>query len=334
MSRPYMRRNVAGLIAAACLSVTAVANAQGSGAVAQSLFEEGVRLMRAKRYAEACPKLAESQKLEPAGGTVMNLALCLEQEGKLASAYVAFDEALGRAKKDGNKQRADLADKRMAALRPRLSRAVVTVMKTEGASSIDVRFDGTPLGEQARDIAFFVDVGPHTVTAEAPGFKPFRGELNVDAAGKSYSLTVPALVPDPEAKKATASPTPTESDPPPKKEVVPARREEPAVAQAPTSERGPLPWILAGTSVVLLGTGAATGLLAFSKHSDSDAECPAGRCTAEGVRLEDQANTFAWIANVTIPLGVIAGAAGAYLFLKSPTRVAASMRGVVLYGAF
>jgi hypothetical protein len=328
-----LRPIVGGLVAVACLSIVAAADAQSSGAVAQSLFEEGVRLMRAKQYAEACPKLAESHKLEPAGGTVFNLALCLEQDGKLASAYVAFDEAVGRAKKDGNKQRADLAEKRMAALRPRLSRAVVSVTKPAGVSSLDVRFDGTPLREQAWGIVFFVDVGTHTVTAEAPGYKSFRGELRVEAAGQSYLMNVPALVPDPDAANAKASRT--DNDAAPKNEVARDKHEEPAaVGKPPPSERGPLPWILVGTGAALVGTGAVTGVLAFSKHSDSDAECPAGRCTADGVKLEDQANTFAWISNVTIPLGVIAGAAGAYLFLRSPARVAPTASGFVVYGAF
>jgi hypothetical protein len=105
-----------------------------------------------------------------------------------------------------------------------------------------------------------------------------------------------------------------------------------------------LPWILVGTGAALLVTGAVTGVLAISRHADSDRECPEGRCTADGVRFEDQANTFAWVANVTIPLGVIAGAAGAYLLLRNPTprpaatrpgaHIAPSSSGLVLYGSF
>jgi len=80
------------LLFAACLTHADAAFAQNSGA-AQSLFEEGVRLMKEKKYAEACPKLAESHKLEPGGGTDFNLAICPEGEGKPATAYVADDES-------------------------------------------------------------------------------------------------------------------------------------------------------------------------------------------------------------------------------------------------
>lgn len=323
-------RAIGAALAIACILQVGVAHAQGSErGVAQSLFEEGVRLMREKKYAEACPKLAESHKLDPAGGTILNLAICLEQDGKLASAYVAYDEALAHAQKDNNKQRAQTAEGRMAALRPKLSRVTITVAKpAEGAPKPEVHFDATTLSEPSWGVPFYADVGTHAITAEAPGYKPFRGELRVETAGKPYEMSVPALEKDPNVATAPQTSTPAADREP----QAPARADTATVE--PAASRGALPWVLVGTGAVLLGTGALTGILAFSKHSDSDAECPDGKCTAKGVDAESQANTFAWIANITIPLGVIAGAAGAYLFLKSPAKVAPTASGLVVYGAF
>src|ERR1700722_15525033 len=60
---------------------------------AASLFEEGRKLMADRRYSEACPKFAESERLAPSGGAVLNLADCLEKLGHLAGAWRRFNEA-------------------------------------------------------------------------------------------------------------------------------------------------------------------------------------------------------------------------------------------------
>src|SRR5215510_6829564 len=98
-------------------SANAVAQPSDSDrALATQLFKEGRDLMAQKKYAEACRKLEESQRLDPGGGTLLNLAICHESEGRSATAWAELTEALGIARRDGRIDREKLAQTRMTAL--------------------------------------------------------------------------------------------------------------------------------------------------------------------------------------------------------------------------
>jgi len=78
-------------------------------AAAQTLFDEGRRLMAAGKLADACPKLAESQKLDPGVGTQFHLSDCYERFGQTASAWAGFLEVAAAAKSAGQNDREKVA---------------------------------------------------------------------------------------------------------------------------------------------------------------------------------------------------------------------------------
>lgn len=130
LSRIRAARLVFIIVAAAAIAASAAPPSlaqvpAGNAAMAEALFREGQRLMFEKRYPEACPKLAESHRLDPAGGTLLTLAFCHEAEGRTATAWTEFREAEAVALREGRRDRQAAAREKADALEPRLSRLVI-----------------------------------------------------------------------------------------------------------------------------------------------------------------------------------------------------------------
>lgn len=169
------------------------ASAQTNAALAETLFQEGKRLMEEHKYAEACPKLQESQRLDPGTGTLLNYGLCLKELGKPASAWVVFNEAQASARAENRADRAALAKSeidKLAAIMPRIS---VVVPTDSDAPGLVVTLDGSTISVATRGVATPVDPGDHVVTASAPQRKKWTTTVSVPAAAQTYNVVVPVL---------------------------------------------------------------------------------------------------------------------------------------------
>src|SRR5262245_24720347 len=84
------------LLAAVLLLAARPARAQNES-LAEALFRDARAAMKAARYEEACPKFAESYRLDPSTGTLLNLALCEEELGHVATAWTKYNRLLDTA---------------------------------------------------------------------------------------------------------------------------------------------------------------------------------------------------------------------------------------------
>src|SRR5450755_1986438 len=73
----------------AAISVATAAHAD-TRAEAESLFREGRRAAEVGNYDTACAKFDARRKLDPAPGTLLNLADCEETRGQLTRAWHDF----------------------------------------------------------------------------------------------------------------------------------------------------------------------------------------------------------------------------------------------------
>lgn len=278
------------------LSFSFAARAQPSAAaVAQVLFEEGVALMEEHRLAEACPKLAESQRIDPGGGTLLNLGACWEGLGKFASAYATYNEAASAAVKDGRRDREEIARKKLVELRPKMS--YVRVAVSGPREGVEITLDDTRIGSAALGVPLPVDPGPHVLAARASGFRAYERRFEALPPGETTNLDVPAL--EPERR---------EPSPPP-------REETRAKPRSSGSHALVLPLGVLGGALVVLG--GVSGGVAFAEKAASDAGCPtATTCSEGGAAAMDRAVGFAWGSTVALGVGAAALATAAVLYFS------------------
>src|SRR5215204_2648434 len=99
LSRVVASRALLLTCAASLWLLPATAGAQERDpAAAQALFDQAKELIRQRKFAEACPKLQESNRLDPGIGTQFHLADCYEQSGRVASAWAAFLDVASQAR--------------------------------------------------------------------------------------------------------------------------------------------------------------------------------------------------------------------------------------------
>jgi hypothetical protein len=289
-------------------------HATDSKGAAESLFEAGRGAMARGNYEEACAKFEASNQLDPAVGTVLNLANCNEQRGRRALALEQFREVAARL--PSGDPRRPVALERLARLEAGVPRIALRLSHTAPAGAI-VILDGTVLPPQSLDALLPIDVGDHLVLVRASGRQERQYELNL-ADGQRVELALDAGA----ANQSSAVPPAAVTGQPARTEAGRPKETHPPVAG----------YVVGGIGLVALGASLTTGILALSKEKSLDGQCenkPSGGgryCTPDGLATADTGHTLAIVSDVTLGIGLAGVAAGAWLlfFHKETGTVSAS----------
>ena len=318
-----MKQRFLGSVAlAATLGLSAQATADvAQETLAETLYQAAVDHIRAGDYASACPKLAESHKADPAGGTVLLLAICYEKLGKTASAWIKFKEALAMARADRRADRERKAREYLDDLEPRLARVTVTMPdEVRTLPGFTVKVDGTQIPTISKSWTMPLDPGEHLVEAQATGRMPWSGKVTLKSDGQREPIGVPLLqpVPDekeppPRAKHVTApQPSPPPTAPPPAPDVAPTH---------PGRTQRTAAFVVGGAGLATMGVGSYFGVRALDKNDQARALCQETTCSdPDGVALSDAAMDHATRANVLFVVGGAALATGVVLYLTAPEQ--------------
>src|SRR5262245_12604205 len=97
----------------------------GDRAAAEALFEKGRAAMEKGDFNTACAAFAESNRLDPAPGTLFNQADCEEKRGHLATAWQLFDLTMSKIPEAD--ERRESVQERADALKERLPKLTITL---------------------------------------------------------------------------------------------------------------------------------------------------------------------------------------------------------------
>ncbi|HEY1814519.1 MAG TPA: tetratricopeptide repeat protein [Kofleriaceae bacterium] len=327
----------ASLVSMLVVSAVSSAHAQPAGAEAEVLFRQGRDLMAANKLAEACNAFAESQKLEPAVTTLLNLAGCREKLGQIATAWGLFLDAERQTRSAtdaAGQQLHGVALARAGKLETRVSKLTINVPQASQIDGLEITRGSDRIDGALWNRALPIDGGTFTITAHAPGTNTWSTQLTIAAESDTKTIDIPDLrnlprdlTPPPATPLATTAPTEIHETVP-----APSSRQSASIV---------LPIAVGGGAVVLLGGALAFDLWGSSTYNDAKAEM-----TSEARResLYNSANDKRYVADALGIAGIVGACAAVSLYVwqrhehsgsvAQTTRVFVSPGGIAISGGF
>jgi tetratricopeptide (TPR) repeat protein len=311
-------------LGAGVASFVHTAFAQTNEAVAESLFRDGKRLFQADDFEHACPKLAQSYQIDPAGGTVLLLAICYEKQGRFASSWARYNDALASARRDQRDDRERRAREGLASVEPKLSYLVLKLdPATQAIAGVKLAIDGADLPIIA-DAKLPIDPGPHTLAVHAPNYETWQSDITITGPSTTQNVAVPPLQAKPAAPPVSAAPAPASA--PVNSPLLDAN--PPSRERAENKNMRLVAYVMGGAGLAAVAVGSYFGVRAITLKNDANAICSAKQCLpsqAAAVPKSEDAVSSAHLADAFIGIGsavTISAAVLWYAYRNDPPDVA------------
>ena len=157
---------------------------------ADEKFEAARKLQAANDNAGACKLFAESYTLNPnAIGTILNVGLCAETEGRIATAIHYFSDARDRSREQNLSPQLAAAEEHLGKLEPRVPHLAIAFSENYPDGKLVVANKIVSV-VGASDV--LVDPGEVTVVMSAPGRVSYSTTIQIKEA-EHKALAIPAL---------------------------------------------------------------------------------------------------------------------------------------------
>lgn len=285
------------------------AAAQNEVAAAATLFKEAKRLAKEGNFLEACPKFEASYALDEQLGTLMNIADCYDQLGKVATAWARWSDALEWAKRVDDPKRITYVEGRLKESEAKLPR--VTIEVENPVPTLAIARGDVDVEEAMWGLAIPVDPGPLEVTVsrgervlERRPVEARSGEVTVVKIDLSAIDEAHPEAPDPAPVVTVEAPPPKE--PPPPEPYDPTHRNVGLIVGA------------VGLAGVLTAAGLEIGALVKKGQAEAGDACVNKFCSPNGLADAQSAATFAEAGQWVGIGGLVVLAVGATIFFTAP----------------
>jgi len=255
---------------------------------ADKIFEEAQKLKQAGKTAEACAKYDEALHYNrSAVGTLLNVALCDEEQNKVASALDLFTQARDLAREHNLNEHRAAAEEHIAKIEPLVPHLTISFAEIAAETKLVIDDKVYPI-TGANDIR--IDPGTRHIVVTAPGRLPFETTVELKAQEKK-SVEIPKLKPPVTVKRVRVT-----------------------VGKVATF-----------SGAALIGTGVVLGFVARSNYKDqfkgampacTDGSPP--QCNPDGYKATGNALFLGNVGTVVGITGGVALALGAYLWFFAP----------------
>lgn len=264
-------------------------------AAADALFNAGRDAMTEGDYELACRKFAESNRLDRAVGTLLNLGNCEDKRGRLATAWLRYAEALEMLSESD--PRYAFAQRAVEELEPRVPRLIVE-LAPDAPPETQVHRNRQAI-DDVLGVPVRLDPGSYSILVEAPQHEAQLYEVEL-ATGDLKRLQVRPGTP---LQLDETSPSAPIAVPPP--------------APPPSPAANPLGYVFGGLGVASGLTALTFGALTFNQWLTVEDECPTpSNCSSAGYRASQTGKRYEYLyigfgAAAALSLG-----AATYFFLS------------------
>lgn len=295
---------VIGLVGSA-VSTSSRAWAQDDATLveARSKFQRAIELEQASNYAGALKLFREVGAVKMTPQVRYHIATCEENLGQLVAALGGYELAMS----SGDQMPAEFIAEVQTSideLKARIPK--LTIQRGAGAEAATIELDGVALGQASIDVEIPLNPGPHTITAQAPGYEDFQDTVTmVEGATETLSISMQ------EIQKPTPAQNPV----------------EPVAEKKQGPRFGLLPWIVGGSGIavsIVGGTLLGVSQVNVGKIKDM---CGGTDCTdLEGddldkaQKLESGARTMEVAGWVSLGVGLSAVGVGAVMYYLDAKR--------------